>query len=311
MANGILKDEATYFNDSSKYIGNSGTETNKWVIEDTYDFEQLGKTGSSSTRNAILVKNIDFRDHEIYKYGFHDISASNHFIEASASILDGNGYSIRNAMISNGSEAWIHFSKIKNVDFVNFITISCSGRDIATDYLENCNFGIFTSDSYYTPLRTPYIENCSFNIKGSLGDSIRLWGNKGNIKRTHINLEITINSSAFISSSSDRNYWSTLENSYITGKVKNTDMLNTYSARDWCQMECVHSYIAVAYTGTSYSGDKREISGTGFIDKELWGQSWLTSHTSISDGYLLTITTAQAQDVNYLNSIGFVVVATE
>lgn len=315
MANGVLVDEATYFNDSETYTGDSGSETNRYVIEDVYDFLAIG-TGKSY-KNYRLVNDIDMRDHPIYKTGFN----AKAMIKDLYGTFDGDGHSIRNIVLNNyaGSNvqnvALMSFSTIANVDFKNLIISNCnatcslifcsgSGNLInGQKGLVNCNFGIYVANSTgeSLPMGHP-ITDCCFNIEGMITNSLYLYTN---IERTQFNLNITISYDSVIRG----DVLATFTNCYFTGKIKNIEKLE--SANSICNVPFSNSYIAVEYEGGSgYNGIK--ISGTGFIDKELWCKNGFTGLVdNPSSDYIRPITTAQAQDANYLNSIGFAVVPVE
>lgn len=302
MANGVLVDEATYFNDNETYSGVSGSETNKWVIEDIYDLVQGNSTGSSHSCFR-LVSDVDFRDHETYKNGF----SNNNLITCSDGIFDGDGHSIKNLVLNSCGNSTFSFKIIKNTDFINLVMINCQYACITVGvggYMQNCNFGIYVSNCSYTPLQNRHIYDCCFNIKGTLTRGLELDGNPA-IRRTHVNLDVIMNSAQVIGGSSSY----TLENCYFTGKIKNKANISTVNGI--CITKFANSYIAVEYDGGStYNGIK--IQGTGFMDTELWCKNGFTGLAdNPSSGYIAHTTTAQAQDAEYLNSIGFAVVPTE
>ena len=104
----------------------------------------------------------------------------------------------------------------------------------------------------------------------------------------------------------------TLENCYFTGKIKNKT--EVYSAGALCVTKFANSYIAVEYDGAVRNDavGTMYINGTGFIDKELWCKNGFTGlMESVGSGKVIPVTTAQAQDADYLNSIGFAVVPVE
>lgn len=306
MANGILVDEATYFNDSETYTGDSGSETNKWVIEDVFDFVEgmKSKDGTNNTYSFRLVNDIDMRNHPTYKTGFSNKNIANFEFGT----FEGDGHSIKNLVLNNCGSSCFSFNIIQNTDFVNLVMIGCTYNPIVTEassgYLQNCNFGIYVSNCKYTPLYNRKVYDCCFNIKGVLTNGLELDGNPV-VRRTHVNLDVTMDSAQVIGGSSSY----TLENCYFTGKIKNKTSIDKVSGI--CSTKFANSYMAVEYDGgSSYNGIK--ITGTGFIDKELWcknGFGGLADNPS--SGYVTPITTAQAQDANYLNSIGFAVVSTE
>ena len=106
-----------------------------------------------------------------------------------------------------------------------------------------------------------------------------------------------------------------MTNVYITGKIKNLSNLqyDKYSIdKAILSGSLINSYIAVEYDGKANEDLPQtiSISGTGFIDKELWCKNGFNRLANVtnSTSSLNTITTAQAQDADYLNSIGFAVI---
>jgi len=312
MANGVLVDEATYFNDNETYTGDSGSETNRYVIEDVYDFVAIGTT--TTYKHYRLVNDIDMRDHPVYKNGFDKAK----MVHDAYGTFDGDGHLIKNIVLNNytGSNisnvAFMYFGDICNVDFINLVMINCDancplicawGGGDGLGRLRNCNFGIYVANcsGKSFPFTSSQTEDCCFNIKGRVTDSLYF---SVNIKRTHLNLDIIESHSYALNGSNTI----TFTNCYITGKIKNSGTIGTNNGIFVPKFS--NSYIAVEYEGDShYSGIK--ITGTGFIDKELWCKNGFTGLSeSPGSGYVTPITTAQAQDADYLNSIGFAVIPT-
>lgn len=310
MANGILKDEATYFNDSETYTGDSGSKTNKYVIEDVYDFIAIG-TGKTY-KNYRLVNDIDMRDHPTYKNGFYSIQIA----KDQYGTFDGGGHSIKNIVLNNynGSSdydvAVMYFGDICNIDFINLVMINCDatcplicacGGGDGLGKLRDCNFGICVANSNgkSLPFTSSPTVDCCFNIKGRVTDSLYF---SVDIIRTHLNLDIIESDNYALNGSNTI----TFTNCYITGKIKNTKKISY--ANGICRPKLSNSYIAVEYEGDSgYNGIR--ITGSGFIDIELWCKNGFTGlEKNPSSDYVTPVTTAQAQDVDYLNSIGFAVV---
>lgn len=328
MANGILVDEATYFNDNETYTGDSGSETNRYVIEDVYDFLAIGT--NKTYKNYRLINNIDMRDHSIYKTGFNNTA----MIKDAYGSFDGDGHEIRNIVLNNytGSDvqnvAFMNFSTIANVDFKNLVIMDCSatcslifcgasGNTVSGQKgLVNCNFGIFVANSIgkALPLYNDDVNDCCFNIEGKLtNDSPIILSQR--MKRTHINLDLNMNYNKVFKINGS----GTASSIYITGKIKN---LTTLSYDKYSTSEAIlntgsltNSYIAVEYDGPVNENISQTISinGTGFIDKELWCKNGFNKLANVTNSTtsLNTITTAQAQDADYLNSIGFAVVPVE
>jgi hypothetical protein len=266
------------------------------------------------------------RDHSIYKTGFDNTV----IISDAYGSFDGDGHKIRNIVLNNysGSDAqnvaFMNFSTIANTDFYNLVIMSCTatcpiifttntGNTVnGQKGLVNCNFGIYVANSH--PMSLPICniaEDCCFNIKGRVLDNRKITFGQFT-KRTHFNFEDLImhNSSIFDITNSY-----SMTNVYITGKIKNLENLSydKYTINEAIlRGSLINSYIAVEYDGKANENLTQtiSISGTGFIDKELWCKNGFNRLSNItnSTSNLNTITTAQAQDVEYLNSIGFAVV---
>ena len=163
--NGVLKDEATYFGDNEKYTGDSGSSTNMWVIEDTYDFIAAASLQYDNGAYMRLVNDIDFNEHSTYKMGFNNKS----FGAGYKRCLYGDGHKIKNIVELNGSGVFC-FYYMENCDFVNLVQINCTAFPISLYGSGNngtakyCNFGMYLSNSPFTP--DGYCKGCTFNVKG-------------------------------------------------------------------------------------------------------------------------------------------------
>ena len=310
MANGILKDEATYFGDSEKYTGDSGSNTNMWVIEDTYDFIAVMEMTDASSYMR-LVNDIDFNEHDIYKKGFDN----KNFTLTTKPYLYGDGHKIKNMVAINCSGYVFPFTYVENVDFVNLVSINCNQHFIINGSANNCNFGIFFSNGALALASATY-NDCTFNMKGKVTNKNFIYCQKTNFNRCHFNFDISScirtgnasgTDSGFIYGSTTSQYENSFVNCYFTGKLKDSSAYAYILASN--NTTLLNCYFAFEYTGNERISAGSATYSTCFIDKELFeknGSTWSSTASGLS-----AITTAQAQDTDYLNSIGFAVVPIE
>lgn len=318
--NGVLKDEATYYEDSEKYTGDSGSSTNKYVIEDCYDFISL-MSSANEKKHARLVNDIDMNEHSTYKRGFINKSAFNN----KSVYLYGDGHKIKNIVCMSCSIVFF-FYYMENCDFVNLVSVSSAfpievGYSSGSNYsntVRGCNFGIYLNNSQFNPWG--YFQDCTFNIKGKLRDgcSVVDLSNFGYFQQSHINVDVQINTSILFKHTSDSGHSDRFVNSYITGKV-----INKYDGGvKWCTwvtnnsyqyFEPTNSYFAFEYEQVTPQNFEISTFHSCFVDGELFSKNGCTVTFKAFDttysGAILT--TAQAQDVDYLNSIGFACIPVE
>ena len=308
MANGILKDEATYYENSEKYSGDSGSSTNMWVIEDTYDFITVAESQDAGRTYMRLVNDIDFNEHDIYKKGFDNKI----FKPITYYYLYGDGHKIKNIVATNCSDYVFPFSYIENVDFVNLVSINCNGLFIikVVGETNNCNFGVFFSDGrFYFDSGT--FNDCTFNIKGKIRDGNCIIGQNVSFNRCHFNFDINSRiktndqSRGFFYGSGESNP-SNFTNCYFTGRVKDSGTLSPYWSGEYNTM--INCYFAFEYIGIRDFSTGKATCRTCFVDKELFEKN---NSTWTNQNGIIALTTAQAQDPEYLNSIGFAVVPIE
>lgn len=302
MALGILKDEATYYEDS-KYTGDSGSETNMYVIEDCYDFIAVMEM-TDAAHYMRLVNDIDFNEHDVYKKGFNN----KQFTPTSNPYLYGDGHKIKNIVAVNCSDYVFPFSDIENVDFVNLVSINCSSSFIikVTGNVNNCNFGIFFSNGRFSFDSGNY-NDCTFNIKGKLATQNFIVCTNVKFERCHFNFDVntllrqnSAGNGGFIYSVKSHSFI----NCYFTGKLK--DSSTTAPAFSSSYTTLTNCYFAFEYSGLDLWGNQATTS-VCFIDKELYEKNGTTYDLN----KITALTTAQAQDYEYLNSIGFPVVPIE
>lgn len=298
MANGTLKDEATYFNDAEKYVGDSGSETNMWVVEDSYDFIEVANLYNSDTVYIRLVSDIDFNEHETYKRGFINKS----FESETSRNLYGDGHKIKNIVSISNYNSVFTFNHIEDCDFVNMVLISTysfpiSILDESEASVEGCNFGVYLSDSDFSPYAD--FTDCTFNVKGILRDNAKIYLAKA-INQCHFNFDVKMNAEHIFYTPSGVYYFT---NSHVTGKIENSyDDSNVWLDSNLAPQNSYFAFELILPNNNPYL----IFNGTGFVDEELLGQEIY----SATDGFY-TLTTAQAKDADYLNSIGFPVISVE
>lgn len=307
MAKGVLKDEVTYFGNSEKYIGSSGSSTNMYVIEDCYDFVEALKQPQTSdgAYYVRLVNDIDFNDHPIYKRGISDVIYGNNNY-----YLYGDNHKIKNIVATSAASNILKFQYIEKVDFINLIIINCNVFPIAMVNASSCNFGIFISNSVlsFTINNTDVlITDCTFNIKGKLKTAGVICAYRSTFQACHFNFDINVpfsNGTYVFTIGTVSSIRTNYKNCYFTGKINNSGGSSIYFAE---YTQFTNSYFAIEWTGSHYEHTHNGSIFSGcFVDKELFnknGNNWL-SLTGVAE-----LTTAQAQDAEYLNSIGFLVIS--
>lgn len=334
--NGILKSQAEYYWDSDKYTGDAGTSTNKWVIEDVFDF--VASNTCPEEQYFEMVNDIDFNDHPTYKFGIEESifgasdgsnqtsGSTTYFVRSPHMLLEGNGHKIRNAILKTKG-LLISAYTIQNIVFENLILMNTTENNMSSVFLlgvyggaptiNNVKIGCYLFDSKPDPLFGRGSENCSFNnctinIKGKVyGGNFYIGQNrtKRKLNKCHINLDLKVLN---YNSTLGRFYYEMVD-SYITGRV-----IQDISGADTAVRELTfpnlmqNSFIAVNVDfpngGTlkiGYSSSSSSIAtGGSFVDKDLLPE--ITTNTTARNIYLLT--TEQATDPEYLLSIGFPVV---
>lgn len=299
-----MVDEATYYGDSEKYTGTSGSSTNQWCVEDVYDFLAIVQ-GGTDTCHYKLVKDIDFNNHPTYKYGFINQAIMARSASYYHIYIDGDGHNICNIILKNyDSKTFMYVTRISNVNFVNVICLGCTGSGLLVGFIrgdcKNCNFGIYMSSSRTDMIFKGFVkEDCTFNIKGSTTDGINFYTET--LTRCHINLDISTNNKYMITGKSTTEDF-VLDNSYVTGKIKTSDA-EPYL---FCYATLVNSYVALEIDTNGsiiYPMNGLSVSSVSFVDVDLLPKLRQTAATN-----LYYLTTAQAQDPSYLQSIGFPVI---
>lgn len=317
MANGVLKSQAEYYDDSDKYTGSAGSKTNKYVIEDVFDF--------CCTINSVcyfeMVNDIDFNDHPDYRYGVNKTIFGGSNLNMYY-YLDGNNHKIRNLVIKNSTAEIFHIAEICNVSFENLIFMgTTSGLLFTQNYgnsgiastctAANVQIGCYMFDSassvlFNSTIKKVVWKNCSFNIRGKTTDGCNVSGynNSTIYSNCHIHVDIETNNIGCINAKSI-----IFDSSYITGKIKTSygsgalvlggsgfTLKNSYFAVEMSNADDLPLGISTSFT----------VASTSFIDKDL------IQNFSISDiNNFYYLTTDQAKDRDYLLSINFPVIPLE
>ena len=288
----------------------SGTQIDPYLVEDVYDFLAI----DSQYHNPYykLVNDIDFNDHETYKYG---ISTT---LFSGGTYIDGDGHEIRN-MILTGTDSKIIAKEIRNVSFSNIIlnTIQKGAvGQIKASTFNNCRFGYYSSNSNLACIFSigfGTFNDCTFNIAGStyIHTMMNCTFNRCHI---HFNNFIHKSNASFIISC-DENVSSSkvvFNNTYITGEidVKNGPYTNYIFYGETSKVTLNNSYVACKIT-TNYDyirimSNTANMTSTCFADKTLISK---VKTDNIYGWYLLT--TEQCKNNAYLQSIGFQAFAIE
>lgn len=282
----------------------SGTQIDPYLVEDVYDFLAI----DSAYHNPYykLVNDIDFNDHETYKYG---ISTT---LFSGETYVDGDGHEVRN-MILNGTSSKITANEFKNISFANIIlnTIQKGAvGQIKASTFNNCRFGYYSSNSNLACIFSigfGTFNDCTFNIAGSTYIHTMM---NCTFNRCHIhfnNFIHTSNASSIISC--DENVSSSkvvFNNTYITGEidVKNGPYTTYIFYGDANKVTLNNSYFACKIT-TNYDyirimSNTANMTSTCFADKTLISK---VKTNNVYGWYLLT--TEQCKNNTYLQSIGF------
>lgn len=312
MANGVLITQAEFYEDSEKYTGDAGSATNMYVIQDVYDL----CAATIQSCHYELVDNIDFNDHDTYRYGVSNLifGVTGSYICS----LHGNNYKIRNLIIKNSSESRGIFSgTISDVIFENLVVINSTTAHLFYSFragmiVSNVRIGgyLFNSASSVVLYGANInFTDCSFNLKGLTTDGI--YGNttgaasSRTFTRCHINCDITTTSTECINFD-----YCDVYDSYITGRIKQigTGFANGTRNKFIGNGSYYNSYFAVEATcdtdGFTGYDTPYLIAGTVcFMDKDLVPD---IETGVVSNFYYLT--EEQAKDPEYLLSINFPVV---
>lgn len=325
----------------------AGTQADPKLIADVYDFIAMLSQDVQAPEYAKLTADIDFNDHETYKYGItgklpYNSSGMNQLH------LEGDGHEIRNIVISDiifstsssyGSKftGVLYIGYISNVNFANIVLSNCgtyyttaiSESWIRSHKYDHCSFGISTFGARDITHVLPGVisdsdvglEFCTIKIQGvftkqssgSNGDRPILLFGKKPIHHSNIDLDIVADTSG----DNNMNLYCALfgglilDSSYITGKMHSTKRYyqfsyfgsseNDYKSTLTSAFIAVETeYVASNAVKLNY-GDSVTVQATSWMDKDILG--YAPTSGSINNFHLLK--TTDAQDPDYLNSIGY------
>ena len=288
----------------------TGTQIDPYLVEDVYDFLAI----DSAYHNPYykLVNDIDFNDHETYKYG---ISTT---LFSGETYVDGDGHEVRN-MILSGTSSKITAKEFKNISFSNIIlnTIQKGAvGQIKASTFNNCRFGYYSSNSNLACIFSigfGTFNDCTFNIAGStyIHTMMNCTFNRCHI---HFNNFIHTSNASFIISC-DENVSSSkvvFNNTYITGEidVKNGPYTNYIFYGETSKVTLNNSYVACKIT-TNYDYI-RIMSNTANMTSTCFADKTLISKVKTDNTYRwYLLTTEQCKNNAYLQSIGFQAFAIE
>lgn len=312
MANGTMIGMSDYIAregiiTSETFSGDPGDNTNPYAIEDVYDLIAAVEADTYYR----LVNDVDFNDHETYRFGVSTAICCKAPLYSVGGICGRKlnsdyRYRIRNIIFSGGGH-FAYMGTFDSVIFSNIIVNPTTTSSIFTNCkLKKCSVGIFAnkvSGGTVMPITsqtsTKEHTDTSFNIKGTITSALYTYGKT--FTRCHINLDnLNVGGALFDSG--------TFNSSWITGSVtpmqSNLNMYctsttlwtDTYAA---VQVNCDSSVTV----NTIPSEDILTFNGTCFIDKGLLPDTAVLKEAT----NLHYLTTEQATDPDYLNSIGFVV----
>ena len=312
MANGNRKPASEYYNDPVKYTGDAGSQTNPYCIEDVWD---LKVSTTTTKRYFILVNDINFNDHPTYKHGFTESGA---YFDDLYSYLDGQGHKIMNAVVYTADYTVIKTASTRNVEFANCVIMSVSGtanclvasQDVA---LTDCVFGVYLNSSSFLSFGVIYAKTklgcirCTFNIKGTTRDEYTISFNDGNNNNFHyqqclfnFNIINIGSASSYAVHGHSGTYKAKLTQCGIIGRIYHNYISGgLYMLQN---VTCDNVYVALKID-SEHSGYDIYFSGATAMDVNI--VDYEVSGRNIGDTTFRALTTQQAQDASYLQSIGF------
>lgn len=242
--------------------------------------------------------------------------------------LDGKGHSIRNIYVSAPTDTVKIFEvqrdiSISNLIVENFETIGLNIHIFASNNttsktvsLYNCILILKITRLGTSPagnnrnlmqyITTVNTELCTISVQGSMKLQYQIIKNSSYIRRTHIHLDITTQT-ANQQGGADTSIvgYTNVTDSYITGRISSPSVLSGYLEMSY-NTNFYNCYYALEFVN---QGNIRWANSTFgspcFYDRELSGdKNFVTTN-------FYGLTTAQCKDVEYLQSIGFIVEGAE
>lgn len=314
----------------------TGTQTDPYLIKDVYDFCEIGDTEKYpallDTDNTYkiyfkMTNHIDFGEHEDYKTGFaNTVGLINRRDSSSPTgncYIDANGYGIRNLIYRTTKELSNSLIKVKEIQNANIANLTFIGTYGFQSYavisatFRNCNFGAFFSNSEFSKLIGGGIDvgkyivcyDCTFKLQGVVQEGLEF--GYSDFYRCHIDIDLkSVNTPDKLIGGYNSSYRCGLNDIYITGFFRCSDTgIPTYLSQN-CLWS--NSYIALEFDcpnweGNFYLNNSAKYSGVSFIDYEL-ANKFISTEAQSSDSFYY-LTTDQAQNVEYLQSIGLPITA--
>jgi len=329
MANGVIVDQATYYNDTETYAGASGSATNTYVVEDWHDIVAITYSTNSAGTHYTLVGDIDLNDYAEYKYGL----PSGQIFNWGYIILHGGGHKIRNLILKNRDDMIFKIKGLYDITFENLIFMSCkdtchlfnfyAGSTRIQGVFENVRIGAYFFNSYSSNVLHPrsggaQINSCTFNLCGTTKDGICLDSPSAsdNYTRTFTNCQINADIKSYSEGVIKLSSYITLDNSYITGRVQycGTPTYQDGSTALIRNGKLSFSYVALKVESSSTSLTKFIFSDIGQVNPSFIDVDLIDCEVDMdeSDGYIRRLTSEQCKDVDYLvNDVGFPAVAAQ
>lgn len=293
------------------YPGQAGTETNPYGIEDVFDFCAIKNDTDKETTYYQLVNNIDFNDHPAYKNGITEKD----IIYATASIIDGNGKSIRNIVWYNagGASGATSFicEKMINCNFENLViaTGNSMNSTFETEF-EKCSFYILCQNAtfinaFYDSYSRCSLTDCTLNIAGTSITKmdfgyIRLLRCHINFDNytTQINIRNPYGCDIFLNAKFDHVYFT--GSLHFSNGLDPIDFIYDKSLFKNCYY-CVDTTAPMNAAAVKIG---QSADATSFYNKDL-----IRINGSKNGGTnFYALTDAQCKDATYLASIGFPVI---
>lgn len=286
-----------------------GTEAEPYIVKDVYDFCAIKNDEDKETTYYRLVNNIDFNNHPAYKNGI----TKSDIINASKSVLDGNGKSIRNIVYYDATGVSFKvfaLKKIHNCNFENLVNACNKSTPMlfSSEFIERCSFYILNQNGYFYSLFLTSFIDCTLNIAGVTPGDFDI--SRINLTRCHINFDdATFSANNIESGSCVIGNALMLDHVYFTGKLNITN--NQHSGLNLAAAGTFKNvYYSVDTSWTYASGytpffNLYPAEAISFCNKDLLNQG-LAQVNGGTNFYALT--DQQCKDPAYLASIGFPVI---
>lgn len=276
-------------------MNGSGTKENPYEIVTIYDFCSIQNGTESTPLYYKLMNSVDFNDHSTYKLGYD--GSSYRVVDAPNTILDGNGYKIRNLVVFGYSRnrAIFTLKEVRNCIFQNFMIQNLPDEyngwlfKISRFEKSSVNITLNKSNAEILFITNTTFYNSVLSITGTAertGISGLYLPNILNFDHSWLYLDVKTNFwKKDVSSALNNNVLKVqgrMSYSYITGKIVETstppnptetvtitfyEMYNSYCALDIeDQRSSTHMYqVSGSHTGINFFvTDKIHTAGTAY-----------------------------------------------